>query len=886
MSPIGAGGMGEVYRARDTRLDRTVAIKVLSASLHATSEVRARFEREARTISQLQHPHICTLHDVGRHEGTDFLVMEYLEGETLADRIRRGVLPLDQVLKIGSEIADALDKAHHAGIAHRDLKPGNIMLTKAGAKLLDFGLAKPLAAIASTAGSAPLLSAAVTLTSPSPAHSPLTSAGMIVGTIQYMAPEQIEGKEADTRSDIFAFGAVLYEMATGKRAFEGKSQLTVASAILEKDPEPVSTVRTAAAALEPVLRGCLAKDPHERIESAHDVALQLRWIAQTVASTPAISVPTAAAPKRLWLAGAAGLVLFAAVGGYWLGARDRSASMHVQIPPPDKFVFDATGDYGGVPVISPQGDRVAFSAHSPNSTKALWVRPLNSFVAQRLEGTEGAGHPFWSPDGRYLGFFANGKVNKVLAAGGPVTALAIAENPRGGTWCSSDVILFAPNFQGPLSQVSASGGAAKQATSVDTSRHSTHRWPACLPDGKHFLYLATQHQGGRADENGIYFGALDGQDTRLVVASDSSGQYASGYLLFHAQASLMAQPFNPRSGALSGEAVALLDKVKYDSGVWRTAFSASDTGILGYLPGASGVSGTDLVWFDRKGNTQGLAGQRGTYSDPRISPDGKRLAFVAGDPIWDVWVMDLERGSRTRVTFDQSVKAQPAWSPDGKQLAFSVTKPSSGGAFAVIHAKAANGSGGDRTLVEEPGNGTVNPEFSPDGKHLVYLRRTNSRGVGIYAKLLEGNAAPFAVVAAADPQSSLGAFRISPNGRWIAYESTESGRNEVYIAPFPNGDGKWQVSNSGGNFPCWRADGKEIFFYSPNDEAFAATVGESAGELKVGTPQLLFHTNASAVGIPYDAARDGQRFLVNRAEDESIAPLHLITNWTAELKKK
>ena len=473
LAPLGAGGMGEVYRARDTRLDRTVAIKILPQQLAATAEMRQRFEREARAVSSLNHPHICALYDIGDQDGTEYLVMEYLEGETLARRLEKGPLPLADLLRYAIEIADALDRAHRQGIVHRDLKPGNIMLTKAGAKLLDFGLAKP--------GGAMVLSGETMTVSPAGSRT-LTAEGTIVGTVQYMSPEQLEGKEADARSDIFSFGALLYEMATGKRAFEGKSHASLIAAILEREPAPISQVQPMTPpGLERLVKTCLAKEPEERYQSAHDLKLQLGWIGEA-GSQAGVPAPVVSGRKRrlqlAWGVAAVALAAVALLGSALAVRRQSDAPLHVEVSPPDKVDFDATGDFGGPPALSPQGDRIVFSAHGPNSPKALWVRPLDSFAAQRLEGSDGAMHPFWSPDGRYIGFFAGGKLNKILATGGPVVSLADALDPRGGSWCSTDVILFAPSYQGGLMQVSAGGGQAIPATTVDAAKHTTHRWPS------------------------------------------------------------------------------------------------------------------------------------------------------------------------------------------------------------------------------------------------------------------------------------------------------------------------------------------------------------------------------------------------------------------------
>ncbi|MDD5543054.1 MAG: protein kinase [Acidobacteriia bacterium] len=895
-SSLGAGGMGEVYRARDTRLDRTVAIKVLPDHLAATPELRQRFEREARSISALNHAHICVLHDVGSQDGMDFLVMEYLEGETLATRLAKGALPLEQALKIGIDIADALDKAHRAGITHRDLKPGNIMLTKSGAKLLDFGLAKSAVMRTGTSGTAPLLSAALTMTSPSPQVSPLTTAGTIVGTIQYMSPEQIEGKEADGRSDIFALGVVLYEMATGKRAFEGKSQISVASAILEKDPEPISSSQPSAPpALDRVVQTCLAKDPDERFQTAHDLKLQLSWITEGGPASGAaqpVRLDWPVRRKALWAGGALVVVLLAAFGGTFLVPKPNAPTVRAIIEPPENLTIDSTGDYSGPPVLSPQGDKIVFCAHGRNSPKELWVRSMNSFSSQRLEGTEGAYDPFWSPDGSSIGFFNNGKLDRIPVNGGPVTVVTDAPNARGGTWGPGDVILMAPDIQGPIFRVGADGGKPTAVTQLDVSKHTTHRWPTLLPDGKHFLYLATNHNGGKLEENGIYFASLDGKENRLLVATDGDGEYASGYLLFHSGTELMAQPFDPGSGKLSGEPSPLVGRIRQDSGVWRTLFTVSQNGLLIYEPGAAETAGSQLVWFDRNGKQLGQVGERGSYMDPRLSPDGKRLAVSFGDPQREIWIFGLDRGTKTRLTFSQAAsgtKVEPAWSPDGRTVAYSTSLSSPGGNNTAIVSKAASGNGGEEILEERRGNslsGYRYPSWSPNGQYFVYVVSNGPSGAAIYAKPTSGNGQPIEVVRPTAPQANIGFYRISPNNRWVAYTSDESGRTEVYIAPFPHGDGKWQVSTTGADFAAWRGDGKEIYFNTNADEYTACSITEQGSDLEIGTPQVLFAANTSALGVGYDVTSDGKRFLVNLAGDETSPPLHLVVNWPGDLKRK
>jgi serine/threonine protein kinase/Tol biopolymer transport system component len=891
---VGAGGMGEVYRARDTRLERTVAVKIIPAHLAEQPDLRQRFEREARAISSLSHPHICHLYDVGSQDGIQYLVMEYLEGETLADRLTKGALPMDQVLRIGSEVADALDKAHRQGIVHRDLKPGNVMLTKAGAKLMDFGLAK---GVATTMGavvaagmsphpSKPGLGGPPTPSSPTtplvaltgPA-SPLTQKGTIVGTFQYMAPEVLQGAEADVRSDIFSLGCVLYEMATGHRAFEGKSQISVLAAILEREPEPMSQLQPLTPpALEMLVGSCLAKDPDERLQTAHDLKLQLNWTSQAAAA--AVVKPKTQAKWRERLAWAvAALAVMAAVAavvGDWLQPTPKL--IHAAIALPEKVLLDSLGDFGGPAVISPDGEKIAFSAHTPDHVKALWVRPMNSPTAQRLEGTDGAYFPFWSADGKYLGFFANGKLCKIAASGGPVTVLGEAPNGRGGSWGTENVIVYAPDFRSTLMRVSANGGKPEPATTLDVGKHTTHRWPWFLPDGKHFLYLAANHEGGVAGLNGIYFASLDGKENKLVVATDAGGQYASGYLLFHAQTSLVAQRFDPASGALKGDARSLVDRVQHDGSVWRSLFAASENGMLLYQTGSS-TGGSQLTWFDRSGKRLGMVGERGEVRDQQISPDGKLVAACWGTPNPQVWVFDTARQVKTRLTFDATTKRMPTWSPDGKIIAY-VSRGN--GPDQALWKVAANGSDPPRVLLEEKGAGFSSPAFTPDGKALLYLSGHGPTGASIYKMPLDGSSKPALVVTPPNPQANIVSFRLSPNGRWIAYTSTESGQ-EVYVVPM-SGGGRWQISSNSGSDPAWRSDGKELFYFTGEDDVYAVDVDEKDGSFISGQPRKLFHGDAQAVGSPFDT-RDGKRFLLNVGNEEPSAMLNLVVNWTAELKK-
>lgn len=879
--------MGEVYRARDTRLDRTVAIKVLPAHLSSDPDLKQRLEREARAISALQHPNICTLHDIGTQAGTEFLVMEYLEGQTLAERLQRGSLPVDQVLKVGVEIAQALEKAHQHGITHRDLKPANIMLTKAGAKLMDFGLAKPKLSIAPQAASPFTPSTpTMTLASLTSAASPLTQKGSIVGTFQYMAPEVLHGAEADARSDLFSFGCVLYEMVTGQRAFEGRSQLSVLTAILEKEPAPVSVMRPLTPPLlDRIIRACLAKDPADRIQIAQDVALNLQWASDANAGATAKSQPQL---NKAWAAGFGALLLasiaVASLGYRWAQSSKVPVSVHSEIPPPDKFLFDATGDVGGMPVLAPQGDKLAFVAHSGDA-KLLWVRSLSNDAAQPLDGTAGAAHPFWSPDGRYLGFFAAGKLMKIPAVGGPIATLADAPNPRGGTWSVNDIILFEGEYIDGLMKVSAQGGLAEPATVLDGTKHSTHRWPWFLPDGKHFLFLATNHTGGDPKQNGIYFGSLDNKDSHLIVNAESAAEYASGYLLYRANGALVAQQFDPQSGTVKGAAIPLLNNLRDDVGVWRSIFSVSQNGFLIYQTGSASSARSRLMWFNRAGQSTSTCEpeERGIASDVRLSPDNKKAAYSGATAIQ---TCDLERNTRTRVTFDNQLLQQPSWSPDGRRLIFAIPVGKGGGSVEV-RSIAADGSGSETTLIPAPENSRAisYPAWTPDGKYITYLWGQGAAPVSLWILPVAGNKRPVAIVEPPTSHSNLLHYRVSPDGHWVAYGSDESGQEEVYVTRFPEGKGKWKVSENGGGTPAWSGNGSELFYQDLVNNFFVCPFTLKGSEVAIGKPQRLFRVSTPGIGLPFDVSLDGKRLLVNRSDEETQAPLHLLTNWPAELKK-
>jgi eukaryotic-like serine/threonine-protein kinase len=875
VAPLGAGGMGEVYRAKDTRLERMVAIKVLPKEMSADAVRKQRFEREAKTISSLNHPNICTLHDIGSQDGVDYLVMECVEGETLAKRLERGPLPLEQVLKHGAQIADALDKAHRAGIVHRDLKPGNIMLTAAGAKLLDFGLAKPAAPLASLA--------TLTVTK---AESPVTQQGTIVGTFQYMSPEQVEGKELDGRSDIFSLGAVLYEAVTGKKAFEGKSQLSVASAILEKEPALISSIKPLTPpALDHVIRRCLAKDPEERWQTARDFALELKWIAESGSQSVPVPVLRRTRTRDLIAAGGAILIILSAI---FLGVlhwtptpqKVRIARSYIKAMPNSSFLL--SGQQGGF-AISPDGLRLAYVAQNAEGKVLLWVRRIDFLEALALPGTEDAAFPFWSPDSRMIGFFAAAKLKKIEATGGPPLTICDAPNPRGGTWNQEGVILFTPNLNVPLHRVSASGGTPTPVTSLDPGKGvTTHRWPQFLPDGRHFLYVAGTPLTPRENPtNAIMVGSLDSKESKLLLHAHARAVYVSGHILFLRLSTLMAQPFDLKRLELTADAFPIADPVQENELTLNAIFSASENGVLTYLEGANSAS-RELIWLDRNGKKVGEVPGPDAYVSPRISPDGKKLLYTLISPYYEVWSYDMAPKVKTRLTFGSTsgrASLSAVWYPDGQRIAFTSLRSGKFG----FYQRAADGSGSEDLLLEENSYVKYVNDWSPDGKFLVFQQAPQGTNE-IWVLPLAGERKPFPILQA---QSPAFASAFSPNGKWLSYCSSESGEQKIYVVSFPEPGGKWQVSPGGGCYPRWRRDGKELFYLSADNKIVAAEVRADGSSFAVGTVNALFETRAyrSAFG-GFDVTADGQRFIIPYEPGQPNVAITLVENWDAELKKK
>ena len=880
-SQLGAGGMGEVYRARDTRLGRDVAVKVLPAHLSSNPDLKTRLEREARAISALQDPHICALYDIGSQDGIDYLVMELLVGETLADRLRKGSLPLKQALEFGIEVAGALEKAHKNGIVHRDLKPGNIMLTKSGSKLLDFGLAK-----SATGLEAAGFASAETMTTP------LTGEGKIVGTYQYMAPEQVLGQAVDARTDIFALGAVLYEMVTGRRAFKGKNQITVMNAILESEPEPINKLKVMTPlTLDHAIQRCLAKDPEERWQSARDLALELKWLS---GSQHAV-VPSKAESRTGALWAAWTVALIAVLAGAILAIAYRRKApvegpvVRLTISPPDGGAFVFHEPIAGA-WLSPDGDTVAFVARMGKGRPQLWVRPLSSFLARPLPGTEDAGFSFWSPDSRNLGFFAQGQLQRIAVAGGRPQVLCTTDSLRGASWGREDVIIFAKVGGGILS-IPVSGGTPQQITTPDSNRREgTHRWPSFLPDGNHFVFMAS-FQGPVSDENVFYLASLDGKPARILGHGSSPIVYGSGYLLYVSGNVLMGRPFDSVKLDYTGEETPIAEGVEFDSLLSSAVFSVSDNGRLLYQAG-TGV--THSLWLlDRTGRPTKNIASGTPGADPTFSPDGKAIVYDSMSPDFgkiDLWMEDIALGTRTRLATDDLVLGSHSaiWSKDGKFVAYVSAK--SGARAAYIRTVNQLAQEEKRWQPKQDDYFVLN-DWTPDHKWLIVTDEPrNSTLFHIALLAVAGNDEPVPLLEAKD--ASIVAGQVSPDGHWIAYTVRgDSPHSEIYISSFPDPTGRFQVSSDGGVAPRWRQDGNALYYLAPQDKLMVAELKEGSGSLQVISTRVFSEmpltSYLTAAGVhQYDVARDGSRFVIDSVDTEdSLVPLNVVLNWPKELKK-
>ena len=868
---LGSGGMGDVYKARDTRLDRSVALKVLRADLAERPDAQPRFEREAQILSSLNHPHICTLHDVGRDDlvPAGFLVMELVDGETLAARLQRAPLPAGEALEYAAQIADTLAAAHRHGIVHRDLKPANVMLTTHGVKLLDFGLA----ALRRTTG--PVVQGH---------DAGLTAEGVILGTLLYMAPEQIQGKPPDERTDLFALGAILYEMLTGRKAFEADNPASVIAAILERDPPAVSTqCGEVPAAIDRVLGRCFAKSPDARWQSAADLASELRWLR----GGPAPAVGAAAlARSRVWKWTAVGVAaamaaLAVAVSAYWFARRDPAASPSYRfaISPPDGTRYAPSF------ALSPDGHRLVFTVDDAAGVNTLWLRPLDALAAQQIEGTRGGHYPFWSPDGLSIGFFADRKLKIVELSTGRVQVLCDAGLGGGGTWNRGGVIVFAPEsaVSSPLGlmRVMATGGNPQPLTTLEEGR-GVHAWPHFLPDGRHYLYTRMARAGGSFPVRvsaGVYVGSLDGNDVKKILPVFRA-TYANGALFFVNAGRLTAQPFDLTRLAASGEAVQIAENVE-ETAPGRSAFDVSPNGVLAYRAGSPRINDlVQLTWIDRTGRETGRLGEPGRYAAAVVSPDGRSVLTAGRRRLLRIDVMNAT------ATPLPETGLSPVWSPDGAKLAFTGGSGGFPGPTAV-NVRAADGSGSLETVL--PLGQQVYPNsWSSNSEFIVGTTIRADTGSDVFATRIGSNTATYPVASRFDE----GDPDVSPDMKWLAYAATdESGRWDAYVRPFGRSGGIWRVSRAGGRHPRWSRDGRELFYVTPEGVLMSASVS-GAPSFRVTAIRQLFQHQALGLDFnrrlwysPYDVADDGRRFLVRiPAESGMPEPIVVLLNWPSLIR--
>jgi serine/threonine protein kinase len=876
LSAIGAGGMGEVYLARDSRLNRDVALKALPSAFASDTERMARFEREARLLAALNHPHIAAIYGLEESSGTRALVMELVDGPTLAERIAAGPIPLDEALPIAKQIAEALEYAHDHGVIHRDLKPANIKVKPDGTvKVLDFGLAKALSddPAAVDMSNSPTLSMAATM------------AGTILGTAAYMSPEQAKGRAADRRADIWAFGVVLFEMLTGRRLYTGENGAETLASVI-KDEVPFDRLPSATPpAIRNLLRRCLDKSAKRRLQHIGEA----RILIEDVLSGAAIAEPVAAAPRQqhpvAWIALAA--VLLVALASL--------AFVHFrESPAPQQTIrFQLSGpENSNVSFfqLSPDGQYIAFIEQKEGQAQ-LWVRPLGSLEAQPLRGTDDATYPFWSPDSASIGFFAQGKLKKIAVTGGEPQVLCDATAGRGGSWSAAGVIIFSPNIGGPLYRVAAAGGVPSQVTKMTGSvSGDTDRYPEFLPDGHTFLYTRLS---GKAGTEGIYAGTLEGTQPVHLLPDESSSKYASaapfsraGYLLFRRKTTLMAQPFDPNRLKTSGEMFPIAEKVGTDTNTGNVAFSASANGELAYRSG-SVFDARQFAWMDRSGKQLGIVTKPAATYSGALSPDEKQIAMsiLPDATTGDIWLQDVTRAVISRFTFEPGRSSEAVWSPDSSRIVYSQII----GANFSIYQKAVNGAGAGE-LLKAGGINLIATDWSPDGKFIVYSDYSDTTNEDLWLLPLEGDRKPILFLQTPFNESD-GHF--SPDGRWMAYMSNESGRDEVYVQTFPATGSKWQVSTAGGRFPRWSKDGHELFYIAADQKLMTVAVKPGAAgsrSFEAGSPQPLFEIKSipSPLLFSYQASADGRRFLVNipaTGEGSAPTPFTVVVNWQAGLKK-
>jgi Tol biopolymer transport system component len=868
---IGEGGMGVVWKAVDTTLDREVAVKILPESLAADTERLQRFEREAKVLASLNHPNVATVHGFHEDRGVRFLVMELVSGETLEERLKRGRMAPDEALPIARKIAEGIEYAHERGIVHRDLKPANVKLTgEGGVKVLDFGLAKAIAGDPSSTGPTSTPTVMPTLTSMG------TVAGMILGTAAYMSPEQARGGAIDRRADIWAFGAVLYEMLSGRRAFEGDTVSDTLASVLRAPLEWELLPATTPASVVRLLKRCLERDPKKRLRDIGEARIAL----DAVDAEPEVRghVPVPVASRLPWLLFATAAIVAVALGGTIAMRKAPEARVaRFTMTPDDKLVRI---DW---PRLSPDGRILAFQGFDATGKQAIWVRPVDSLTPYPLAGTETAtGRPFWSPDSRYLAYFEGRQLKKIPVAGGPPQLIGEAENGADGSWGTNGVILFdGRGAVDPVRRIPASGGKPTPAfTGAANQVPGTASWPFFLPDGKHFLFMANG-AGGGTNNNTIGVAALDTPGFTRLTETGSRVEFANGYILYVLHGTLVAQRFDPERLALAGDPIPLADHVSENS--TRALFSVSTGGAIAYQAGTTGVT-SELVWLDRTGKELGKIGQADTYLDVALSLDGSRIAYSLSDArteTRDVWVRDLARDTASRLTFDPGNDASPIWSPDGNRVFFSSNRTVS----IACMAKAANGTGDDQVVYKQDGVNFGPRDLSRDGRWLVLGRFASGEQPGTLVVPADGKGDAIRIPGSGSQQGG----QLSPDGRFLAYMSNETGALEIYVQTWPLGGGKWQISNGGGTLPRWRGDGKELFYRNLAFEFYAVPVTLEP-RFSAGIPKLLYKRRVQGDNLAssnWTVTQDGQKFLVNAALATSQAtPFTVILNWPETLTAK
>jgi Tol biopolymer transport system component len=873
VAPLGAGGMGEVYRARDTRLGRDVALKIIPESLAREDNRLQRFEQEARAVAALNHPNILAIHDVGQHEGSPFLVSELLEGETLRAILDRGKMPQRKAIEFAVQVAQGLAAAHEKGIVHRDLKPENLFLTRDGhAKILDFGLAK---LVQTTSGASD--SSSITLTSAN------TAAGVILGTVAYMAPEQVRGEPSDARTDIFAFGAVMYEMLSGQRAFRRDTAAVSMTAVLKEEPREFSDpVQAVSPALDRIVRRCLEKDPAQRFQSAKDLSFALSALSGTDATGAArATAPPRKLPWLTWAAIAAALAAVASVT--WWVARRSGESARLE------FAMPVSGEVSQM-ALSHDGTKLVYVAPSEQSAQpTLFVQRIGSAAGTMLAGTDDAAFPFWSPDDNSIAFFSHNRLMKIRASGGapqPLGAGTGSYAPRGGSWGKGDVILYSPDAGSSIWRINADGsGAADLTSKIRNSIENTHRWATFLPDGKHFLFWAGSFSNETGDpRSGIFYSSVDLSEKKLVVSCHSSFAF-DGARLYYADDDrrLVSIAFDPSTGAVSGGVTAVSDAVGFQASTYWTAVTASENGTLIYNRTAGG-SLSLLTWMDRSGKELGHIGEPAIQNNPNLSPDGSRVAVDISNSKEnnvDIWIERSDGSANTRFTFDPGEEVAAIWSRDGKTLAYRLADLDT----ALLVTKAASGLEREKRLYKFAGRDDVIPNsWSPDDRQILASYQ-GAEGSSLDVMPAEGGTKTRFIKGQHNTNG-----QISPDGKWVAYASDESGDPEIYVTTFPDGAGKWQVSRGGGTEPRWRGDGKEIYYLAPGGMMTAVPVVASE-TFSTGTPVPLFQFRgrapiSSTDAFSYDVTRDGLRFLVNRYQKPSyVVPLVIVLNSKVEAGK-